>query len=290
MLINRLLPYLLIPLLGGILSTVLYAAPNNFQENHAIPHYVACSPGQKAEIIAGHQLLSKETLEHAEPDQRADCILLDTAYSLIVTANADSPDNNLYQIKLYLFDQKNNLIINQYTLPKMFNEENGALSSIQFDHSVFSNLANTHVIGVNTLQYNFGHASYEKKVLNLFQINLQPTSSSNPNTPSNDQIQWVLKGLVNRFESNWRPSYGCDIGTHEEIRSIFILQPSQQHGLQDILLKQSQKIEDSDERCKVSREQHQSQQLLKFDGHQYRINQAQLLKSEDFSGIIKDGF
>ena len=91
----------------------------------------------------------------------------------------------------------------------------------------------------------------------------------------------MLKNISTNIQSSWRPAYGCDESTSDDIKSILILKDTQNHQLQDILLKQTKKSVDTDEKCKTKRVNETQQQLLKFNGESYQINKNLLLISED---------
>lgn len=124
------------------------------------------------------------------------------------------------------------------------------------------------------IHLNNGYFSYDLDKFNLFRV------QSNPNSQKYN-IQWVLRDIKTNIQTNWRPAYGCESGTNDDIKSIFILQNSQSHQLQDILLKKIKKSEDTDEKCKAMHSKKAEQQLLRFNGEYYQFNKKQLLTSED---------
>ena len=238
--------------------------------------YLACNTQQFENILKKFHLISTETLKNNELANRADCLKIDEKYLLIATANIIPTTESQHRIDLYLIDAKNLNILIKYTNPQTASEENGAFASIQFDHVAFSNQPEQFVIGLRSHYYNMGEHSFDLKNLNLFRI--QPPNKSNQNA----SIHWVLKNIHTAYSSSWRPS-GCEIGETEEIKSILVLQNTLSHNMQDILLKQSRTYEfaDAERKCKTTKENQKSEQILKFNGTQYMINAKKILTSED---------
>lgn len=240
----------------------------------ATPLYSSCAPEQTAKLIQELKLLTSKTLKSDELQERSDCIYLDANSLLIATANLIPNKENIYQIQLYLLNPNHKKILFKYIHPQMISEENGRFSSIKFDRVPYSSFPKENVVGLNTHHLNNGYFSYDLDKFNLFRV------QSNPNSQKYN-IQWVLRDIQTNIQTNWRPAYGCENGTNDDIKSIFILQNSQSHQLQDILLKQIKKSEDTDEKCKMMHSKKAEQQLLKFNGEYYQLNKKQLLTSED---------
>ena len=253
------------------LASIMFSSPTL----HAKPIYISCDAQQSLQLIQKFHLLSDLTVKYEEIENRADCIQLNDSQVLIATANMIDAKQDNYQINLDLIDINKQKLLMRYQHPQFVSEANGKFSSIKFDRTPYSNINNEKIIGLKTHLYNIGEHSYDLDKFNLFRI-IYSTS-----TAKNNKIQWVLKNLNNQIQSSWRPMYDCDESTSDEIKSIFILQNTQNHQLQNILLKQTKKSVDTDEKCKTIRVNKTQQQLLKFNGESYQINKNLLLISED---------
>ncbi|AXY57051.1 hypothetical protein CDG60_11035 [Acinetobacter chinensis] len=242
---------------------------------HAKPIYASCNTQQTIQLIQKFKLLSDLTLKHEEIENRFDCIQLNDSQILIATANMIEMNQGNYQINLDLIDMNKQKLLMRYQHPQFFSEANGRFSSIKFDRAPYSNLAEQHVIGLKTHLYSIGEHSYNLDKFNLFRI-----IYSSP-TAKNNKVQSVLRNINTQIQSNWRPMYGCDESTNDDIKSIFILRNTQNNQLQDILLKQTKKSVDTDEECKTTKVNKTQQQLLKFNGQSYQIDRTQLLYSDD---------
>ena len=244
-------------------------------ELNAKPIYLSCNAKQAIQLIQKFKLLSVETLKDEQMENRADCIQLNDSQILITTANITGKKQDHYKIAIDLIDVNNQKQLINYQHPQLISEENGRFSSVKFDRVPYSNLQNENVIGLKIHHLNNGYFSYDLDKLNLFRI------VYNSSSVKNNKIQWILKNISTQINSSWRPTYECDEGTTDEIKSILILKDSQNHQLQDILLKQTKKSVDTDEKCKTKRVNQTQQQLLKFNGDSYQINRKLLLISED---------
>ena len=253
------------------LASIMFSSPTL----HAKPIYISCDAQQSLQLIQKFHLLSDLTVKYEEIENRADCIQLNDSQVLIATANMIDAKQDNYQINLDLIDINKQKLLMRYQHPQFVSEANGKFSSIKFDRTPYSNINNEKIIGLKTHLYNIGEHSYDLDKFNLFRI-IYSTS-----TAKNNKIQWVLKNLNNQIQSSWRPMYDCDESTSDEIKSIFILQNTQNHQLQNILLKQTKKSVDTDEKCKTKRVNQTQQQLLKFNGESYQIDKTQLLYSDD---------
>ncbi|RZG46129.1 hypothetical protein [Acinetobacter wuhouensis] len=253
------------------LASIMFSSPTL----HAKPIYISCDAQQSLQLIQKFHLLSDLTVKYEEIENRSDCIQLNDSQVLIATANMIDAKQDNYQINLDLIDIHKHRLLMRYQHPQFVSEANGRFSSIKFDRVPYSNLAEQYVIGLKTHLYNIGEHSYDLDKFNLFRI-IYSTS-----TAKNNKIQWVLKSLNTQIQSSWRPMYDCDESTSDEIKSIFILKNNQNHQLEDILLKQTKKSVDTDEKCKTKRVNQTQQQLLKFNGESYQIDRTQLLYSDD---------
>lgn len=242
---------------------------------HAKHIYISCDAQQTTQLIQKFKLLSELTLKHEEIENRSDCIQLNDSQVLIAIANMIEMNQDNYQINLDLIDMNKQKLLMRYQHPQFVSGANGRFSSIKFDRVPYSNLAEQHVIGLKTHLYSIGEHSYNLDKFNLFRI-----IYSSP-TAKNNKVQWILRNINTQIQSNWRPMYGCDESTNDDIKSIFVLQKSQNHQLQNILLKQSKKSVDTDEECKTIRVNKTQQQLLKFNSESYQIDRTQLLYSDD---------
>ncbi len=261
--------------LKRILYLFLASSIFSFTQLHAKPIYISCNAQQSLQLIQKFHLLSDLTVKYEEIENRSDCIQLNNSQILIVTANITDINHDHYRINLDLIDLNKQKQLLHYQHPQLVSEANGKFSSIKFDHVAYSNLPEQHVIGLKTHLYNIGEHSYDLDKFNLFRI------VYNPSAVKKNKVQWVLKNISTNIQSIWRPAYNCEDGTNDHIKSIFILQNTQNHQLQDILLKQSKKSVDVDEKCKISRADQIQQQLLKFNGEFYQINKKLLLNSDD---------
>ena len=243
-------------------STQLFAAP-----------YLRCSEDLENKLIQQFKLANHKFADKAETFKS--CISLDGAQKQQLLAISQSisyqaDDEIEYDLHLYLIDSSQNKILQHYKDPVTYTSDADHYDGVKLDLNRFSTLANTHVVGVETASSHQGGFSYSHNNLALFKID--PKQS----------IHKIFNGIGTNESGYVNANCGAD-NPFSEVKRILVLSNKTSHGLQDIILKeQKNQVIGNENTCKVKRNTFKQQQVIKFDGKQYRLQHDNLLGIDPF--------
>ncbi len=236
--------------------------------------YQRCSEQQQNQIIQTFKLLTHK-FDNTEAQTFISCLNLDNGQNTQLIAISQpiayqARDEIEHNLNLYLIDSSKNKILQRYKDPMTYTSDADHFDGVKLDINRFSTLPNTHVVGVETGSSHEGGFTYRYNNLALFKID--------PKQP----IKEIFSGVGTNDSGYVNASCGRD-NPFSEVKRIFVLSNQLSHGLQNIVLKeQKNQIIGNENTCKVKRNTFKQQQILKFDGKQYKLQHENLLGIDPF--------
>ena len=199
------------------------------------------------------------------------CLNLDVAQTIQLLAISQpikylADDDASYNLNLYLIDSAQDKILQKYTSP-----DDLVSDADHFDSNRFSTLPNTDVIALTSNHSHRGGFTYHYNNLSLFKISLQ------------QPIRKLFDGIGTN-EGGYEAIGNCaPDNARSDVKRILILSNKTNHGLQDIILKETKNQTKTNYRtCKAVKKQFKQQQTIQFNGKEYKLQHQKLLGVDPF--------
>ena len=204
------------------------------------------------------------------------CLNLDVAQTIQLLAISQpikylADDDASYNLNLYLIDSAQNKILQKYTSPDNLVSDADHFDGIQLDSHRFSTLPNTDVIALTSNHSHRGGFTYYYNNLSLFKF-----SSQQP-------IRKIFDGIGTN-EGGYEAIGNCaPDNARSDVKRILILSNKTNHGLQDIIMKETKNQTKTNYRtCKAVKKQFKQQQTIQFNGKEYKLQHQKLLGVDPF--------
>ena len=250
------------------LAPLLFASMQSFSAA-----YQRCSESQQESLAEKFNLLTHQ-FDHLDAQTFKSCIILNNQKNiqpLAISQPISYQDYNdmEHDLNLYIIDSNKNKILNKYKDPISHTTDAERYDGVKIHSAKFSTLNNTHVVGIETGISHEGGFTYSHDNLSLFKIN------------ANYSIQPIFSG-VGTHDYGYLRGGSCISQNSASIQRIFILSKNTTNGLQDIILKETKKLnETNDQTCKSVERQFKQQQIIKFNGQKYKLEHDRLLGIDD---------
>lgn len=254
---------------------ILFCAPFLlFSINSFADTYQRCSEQQQDQITQKFKLLSHK-FDNTEAQTFISCLNLDTVQNIQLIAVSQpiayqARDEIEHDLNLYLIDSSKNKMLQRYKDPMTYTSDADHFDGVKLDINRFSTLPNTHVVGVETGSSHEGGFTYRYNNLALLKID--------PKQP----IKEIFSG-IGTDDSGYERIGTCTDNTNSHVKRILILSKNLSHGLQDIIMKETKDQTKTDYRnCKSVKRQYKQQQVIKFNGKEYKLQHDRLLGIDAF--------
>ena len=254
-----------------LLNTALVLIAGN---SFATP-YQSCSERLQTSLIQQFKLVNHQFSNSVAKTYKS-CINLDPEQKIQLLAISQpiaftSYDDMEHDLNLYLIDSTQGKILQKYKAPETFYSDADHYDGAKLHNTRFSTLPNIDVIGLETSSSHQGGFTYSHNNLALFKVE--------PKQP----IKQVFAG-IDTNESGYERIGNCaGNNTSSEVRRILILSNKTNHGLQDIVLKETKNQTITDYKtCKSLTKQYKQQQIIQFNGQSYKLQHHNLLAIDPF--------